>query len=243
MREIAKPYPDEPDADDDEKMFYSMLIGSIPLVGSAGEKYFARLITPSLDRRRSDWFNDLARDFRRLASRVEGIGPELFSSDGFVDAITQAATSAVKTSNREKREALRNAVLNSAKGSLGEHKQAVFLFAVDSLTPLHLEVLKFFHNPSAWFLQPGLTAPQVDLSGNLMRILHAAFPHLKGESILSLAYGDLADRGYIEANDLHTQIGRHVYRPTTTPLGREFLAFVSEPPELQESGETPEPQA
>ena len=69
----------------------------------------------------------------------------LRDNEQFVSAMIQATQSAAKTHRKEKLEALRNAVVNIALGHKQiEDLQAIFLKHVDSFTPVHLELFRFF---------------------------------------------------------------------------------------------------
>ena len=69
----------------------------------------------------------------------------LAQNPAFIDAALHATRAALVTSQAAKREALRNAVLNSAiSGAPAAHLQRIFVELVDQFNEWHLHILKFF---------------------------------------------------------------------------------------------------
>src|SRR5260370_7181085 len=67
----------------------------------------------------------------------------------------------MRSHQREKLQALRNAVLNVAAGTApDENLQLVFLNYLDTLTPLHLTLLDCVADPREWAAQPNLPLAQ-----------------------------------------------------------------------------------
>src|SRR5262245_46533854 len=72
------------------------------------------IVAQPLAKRQQEWMNELAVAVRRL-EEVHSIRPEqLRDNPAFIDAVLTASQAAIRTSQSEKREALRNAVLNSS---------------------------------------------------------------------------------------------------------------------------------
>ncbi|MGA2712573.1 MAG: hypothetical protein ABSG41_05650 [Bryobacteraceae bacterium] len=109
---------------------------------------------PLLSRRRDAWYEELRLNLNDLNRRVAGLTPEALSNnEAFVSALAQATQSAMKTNSKdkEKLEALRNAVLNIALGNFpADDLQAIFLNLVDSFTTVHLQLLRLFCTPMPW---------------------------------------------------------------------------------------------
>jgi hypothetical protein len=83
------------------------------------------------------------RDFQ--ASRLK-------DDEAFISAAINASRTAIATHHREKREALKNALLNVALGrSPEEHQQQTFLRYIEELTVWHLEILLLFQSPMRSF--------------------------------------------------------------------------------------------
>ena len=92
-------------------------LSAIPAVGGPAAELLAAIIVPPLARRRDEWIRALADGLHVLEARVEGFTiAGLAENEAFVSTVMQATTVAVRTHQQEKREALRNAVLNVAAG-------------------------------------------------------------------------------------------------------------------------------
>lgn len=108
---------------------------------------------PLLSRRRDAFYEELRLNLNDLNRLVAGLTPEALSkNEAFVSALAQATQSAMKTNSKdkEKLEALRNAVLNIALGnSPADDLQAIFLNLVDSFTTVHLQLLRLYLHPNS----------------------------------------------------------------------------------------------
>jgi hypothetical protein len=115
-------------------------------------------------RRVGDYAHTAAKAGLSLITIAGGAAAELFSlvlappldlelenlqnNEAFMSLMLQATQTAMRTHQREKLEALPNAVLNVATSkSLDEEKQLIFLGLVDIFTVTHLEILRLFVNP------------------------------------------------------------------------------------------------
>ena len=68
----------------------------------------------------------------------------------------QASQAAIRNHQSEKREALRNAVLNAALPNAPEESiQQLFINQVDTFTVWHIRLLDLFKEPPAWFEETG----------------------------------------------------------------------------------------
>jgi len=102
-------------------------------------------------KRRDEWRQEVTDAIRELQERFEGFDPrKLAENQMFVTAVAEASIIAIRNHSREKREALRNAIQNSAlPGAPDEELQLLFLGLVDTLTPMHLRLLKLFSEPQS----------------------------------------------------------------------------------------------
>ena len=109
------------------------------------------IAAPLLAQRRDAWFEELRAQRSELSRRVNGLTIQaLARNEQFVSATLQAVPVALRTNQQEKREALRNAVLNVAAGNApGQDLQSIFLNLVDECTPTHLQVLRLFEHSDA----------------------------------------------------------------------------------------------
>jgi hypothetical protein len=121
---------------------------AIPIAGGAAAELSGLLNLP-LARRRDAWFQDLADRLRELESQIEGFSLDnLAANESFISAMLQAAQAALRTHQKEKLEALRDAVLNTAAGQASDGDyHTVFLALIDRFSAGHLRVLKSFRHP------------------------------------------------------------------------------------------------
>jgi len=122
-------------------------VSSIPYAGNAAIELMPLLFTAPLERRRQEWMNEVAGALREL-EQDRGISlDELQSNEAFISVLVQASQAAVRNHQREKKEALRQAVRNSAASvKIEEDLQLLFVRFIDELTPSHLTLLRFLRD-------------------------------------------------------------------------------------------------
>lgn len=130
-----------------EEIRYVALKGIASLVPGGGELF--GLMASPMTQRRDEWLESLERRLRDLEGRVDGFRFDtLGQNEQFVSATLQATHAALRTHQKEKLEALCNAVLNAAaKYEPEDDYQTVFLSLIDRFTPAHLRLLKSFQEP------------------------------------------------------------------------------------------------
>jgi hypothetical protein len=191
-------------------------------VGGSITEILSLVLAPAVSRRRDAWLKELADALDELERKVDGFRVEnLAHHEAFVSATIQAIRAAIGTHQREKLDALRNAVLNVALSKTGdEEKQIFFLNLIETISVTHLEILWLFANP-ATFPAPRreelrarrtLTDPMVnDLNNQGLLVDPRPFVARTRESAESL-----------------TQDGWRL-----SPLGNEFLRFITLPEQLK----------
>ena len=202
---------------------------------------------------------------RELAQQQPRIAEELGTNEVFIDTLVQASLAAFRTSQQIKRDALRNAVLNSAlPGAPDESRQAMFIRLVDTLTPLHLRLLSFLDDPEKWYANQKQTNSRVS-PRKLWPMVAAAFPELESEeSLCEKVCRELNENGLLIATSFRKDVNRFPYHPDkpreqqdgykfadelpsdigvsyagvptayrhwTTEIGRQFIAFITAPPD------------
>jgi hypothetical protein len=198
----------------------------IPLVGSAGSELLCLLSSPVAERR-DDWFEDLQRRLQELEGRVAGFKFEnLQNNEQFVSTTLQATQAALRTHQQEKLEALRNAVLNTALGKQpDDDRQAIFLSLIDSLTPAHLRMLKFFDETKAEIARP-IAAAIASTKQNISSL--KSFD----DSVTRLLFDDLHRAGLLSVTGDNQKITARNNRWTSN-WGHDFLAFITAPKEIE----------
>lgn len=197
-------------------------LSAIPVLGGTAAEIFQFVIQPPLERRRVEWMAAVGEKLRELEERGVNL-EELSKNEEFVSAAMQASNIALRTHQQEKLDALRNAVLNIAVGQAPDDAlQHMFFRWVDSFSPLHLRILKFFQAPEP---QPGVSM------GGLSSVLEARMPDLRGQRLVyDQIWKDLYAGGLVNTDGLHAIMSETGLRERrTSPLGDAFLRFISDP--------------
>lgn len=196
-------------------------LSAVPVIGGPAAELFQNVIQPPLEKRRVEWMQEVGEKLRELEENGLNI-EELQENEEFVSAVMHASQIALRTHQNEKLQALRNAILNVAKGqALEEALQNVFLNLIDSFTELHLRILKLFQNPE----------PLPNLSmGSLSNVLEHNIPELRGRrELYDQIWKDLYSRGLVNTDGLHvTMTGQGLKQKRTTEIGDAFLQFIEE---------------
>ena len=157
--------------------------------------------------------------------KLENNGLELETlqeNQQFISAAMYASQLALRTHKQEKLEALRNAVINIALGQAPEEAiQNIFLNFVDTLTELHIQILKLFQAPTP---PPGMSM------GGLGNVIEHNMPNLRGQKDLyNQIWKDLYSRGLVSTEGINaTMSGQGLGQKRSTNFGDSFLSFISE---------------
>jgi hypothetical protein len=227
MTESNKYEPPKPSKQDNRLMAIRDGLSPIPY----GAEIFARVVTPPLERRLEKWREDVGEALRNLEENQGVSLEELQSDEGFIDTVLQATEVAIRTSQQEKREALRNAILNAALPNPPEQSlQQMFLSFIDTFTVWHIRLLKLFHNVRRWAEENGHRFPEMR-AGSLSNILESAYPELGNQrELYDQIWRDLHQRGLVGTESLHTTMGAQgLIAKQTLKLGSQFLRFIEEP--------------
>lgn len=150
--------------------------------------------------------------------KVEG----LRDNEQFISAVIHITQLAIKTHLLVKRIALKNALANIAKGrGPDDIRLQIFLDMVDSFTELHIDLLRVFLAPEA---PPGMSM------GGLDAVLLHNLPKWRDHiNLVNQVWSDLWRRGLLDAEGLNVTVSsRELSRRRTTPLGEQFLTFISD---------------
>lgn len=191
------------------------------------------LLQSPLERRREEWFTLLWEAIRNLQSQVADLTDEsLRDNEQFVTAVLHATQVALRSHQDEKREALRNAVLNVAVGTApDEDQQLVFLHLIDVFTPWHLRLLRFFQDPRQVGESMGVQYPEWSMGG-ISNVLEHTYSELRGRrEFYDQLVRELHDHGLLGIDGLHvTMTSSGMFAKRTTGLGDQFVSFISAPP-------------
>jgi hypothetical protein len=252
----AKPTHLEP-APDRTALDYGLAVAKVaaiafPFLGP-GVTLFDLVTVPARSKRLSDFCEGLRLGFNELSQKVDGLTPEtLVENDGFLSAFAQAAQAALKSHQKEKLDALRNAVLNVAIGKEPDgNRQQYFLALVDRFSETHLQVIKLLNDPARYFQMLGQTVPTLNHVKPKMlinQVVGQAFPSLRKSSedasVFQFIEGILSDlvSSHLVAFERNQETwavpafaikaGGGPIGKMTTDLGEAFLAFITAPTEL-----------
>jgi len=206
-------------------------ISSIPIVGGAGTELFSLIVVPPLERRRDSWMNEITDALLAFEEAGFITLDDLKDNDVFIDTLLSASQIALKSSQEEKRLALRNVILNSTKPEPpDESKQHFFLNIIDEITVWHIRILWLFNDPVHWFRENGIQWPNISM-GSLSAILETAYPELKGQrAFYDQIWKDINSYGLTNTESLHGMMsGNGLREKRTSELGKEFLALIDDP--------------
>lgn len=217
---------------DDAHAVARAVLGAIPTAGTAALEAFNALIVPPLEKRRDEWRQQIADALADVIESVEELSAEnLQENDAFISAVAHASQIALRNHQDEKREALRNAVLNVAVGNApDEDTQLMFLNFIDVLTPSHLRILKLFQAPVQFASARGKDFSHMSMGG-LGHVIEIVFPELRDQrEYYDLVMADLFSRGLTNTQGANaTMSGTGLAAKRTTHLGDEFLGFIESP--------------
>jgi hypothetical protein len=216
-------------------------VGSLPVVGGPIAEFITFVIGEPAQERRDDFMRDIyGRIVDLEASHAEFKAETLRANEQFQATFIQAAQLSMRTIQEEKREMLRNAVLNSATIDIDENVRQMFMQYIERMTPLHVSLLKLMDdpgaNPDAKQAASGMMAAGFD------HIVKAAVPQLRHQDAIADRIAlDLNDMGLLTSGNLRgTVSGTALLQRRSSNLGRSFLAFISEPlPQLVAAMGTP----
>lgn len=214
-----EPYP-EPGSVARAASVVPVLTSAIPMLGGPASQLVSTVLALPLERRRTAWLNDIAERLTELEETHEEFTVAALEDDEeFVTAMTTATLIALRSHDAEKLAALRNAVVNVAlhRGPDAE-LQAIFLTFVDTLTPLHMQLMRVFRDQPTY---EGQETSQLAGAEDYARI---SIPSLPPNTYKFLCL-DLENKG-LAVNAQKSVMNYVPGRPSK--LGQQFLEFISE---------------
>jgi hypothetical protein len=201
-------------------------IEQIPAVGPILTFVTSRFWAPVHARRLELFWKEFADDFEKHCA--ECTVENLVNDEAFISASIQIARMVVATHHDEKREYLRNALLNVALGrEPDDTKQQIFLNAIEAFSPAHVKALVLLRPSSGRKIDWNQHAIPLNVR-NYASALGIIVPELKGQvSLISAIFAELRGRGFAiidsPENLPYPQVG------LITNLGIEFVDFVMAP--------------
>jgi hypothetical protein len=103
-------------SNDVKHSFVKVLIDAFPGIGSIVAELFGYVLPQPIERRRLKWMTDVAESIYELQENSEINIESLKENQAFISIVMQTSQIAQRNHQEEKLIALRNAVLNTAKG-------------------------------------------------------------------------------------------------------------------------------
>jgi hypothetical protein len=202
-------------------------LGSIPILGTAVSELFGLVVTSPLEDRRIFWMNDVGERLLQLEKDGKVDQSLLRDNSQFLDTVLQATSYALKTSIEEKRVAFRNIILNTAVGDAPEiTKSHLFLTSLDAFTGLHIKVLYFLNKRQE--IQPDAYKIPLKVSGALLIVLSHMFSESNGDTkLMEVIIKDLNRAGFQIIENIDVMATSRITEKYTTPLGEQFIEFIS----------------
>lgn len=201
----------------------------IPGLGYTLQYFADRIVGDPLHKRQAEWLGDLAERLAAMNERLSDFDPErLAENDEFLSVVAFSVDAVRRTHRQEKRDALRNAALNTATGlKLTDIMLGTFLSCIERYSPTHIAIMKLLSDPTANddFRRYG---ESVYLAGSIERGVQRAIPELTEEELETIVR-ELGADGFADV-PLRTMMSSDgVLAKRTTSKGDAFLKFISEP--------------
>ena len=219
--------PPKGNASDAVHLAARAIISAVPGFGGPALELFNATIIPPLEKRRNEWMQHIAQVLKQLQECKVNV-EELKNNEAFIDAVIKASRIAIADTQKEKIEALKNAITHSAlPGSPDKSLQQVFFNYVDTFTVFHLRILDLFSQQDKLnsFQQNGID-PDVDA------FINFEIPELAHENELTrFVWTDLNTKGLLKGGQLGiVPRGRgYLVIKHTTDFGDKFLSFIRKP--------------
>ncbi|MBN1184243.1 MAG: hypothetical protein JXB49_18280 [Bacteroidales bacterium] len=202
-------------------------IASIPIAGAAASELLSLIVASPLEQRREKWMLEAGKAIKDL--QEQGLDIEQLRDDPvFIDMIIHTSQLAMQTGENEKREYLKNALVNYVKGETSDQAEMkIFLNLVETYTVWHVRLLKLFDNPKEWYKIHKVELPNL-MAASLSSILEIAFPELRDRrDFYDIVWQDLYRAGLHGSHTLHAVISTNSLMVSrTTEIGKRFLRFI-----------------
>lgn len=155
-------------------------VAGVPVSAPASE-FMSALFDEPVKKRRTRWVEMMALRIVEMEAQLKELKIEnLPNNEKFVSALLQASNIAARTHQKEKLEALANAVMETAiPSSVDDDIQLMFIQLVDRLTPSHLALLDYFNDKFGW--SEKRNSPGFTMEGGWITNFDEAFPDFKGK--------------------------------------------------------------
>ena len=202
-----------------------------PIAGGSASELLNLIVTPPLEKRRIKWMEEVGEGLRKLEGKHKIDLESLQDNDDFIDVVLEATTIAMKTSNQRKREALKNAILNTANNTApDESLRIMFLSYIDTFTEWHIKLFVLFNDPQGYLDKNNLSMGNI-VGGGPDNLIHKAFPELREKrDFYDSIWKDLFAKALVTGEMLHGQMTlKGILSRRTSKIGDDFLKFIESP--------------
>lgn len=201
---------------------------------SGATELLERFISPPLQRRTEKWMEVVAEALRNLESDNGVKLQQLQNNDLFVTVVTQASRVAIGNHQKEKLEALKNAIISSASLHEKEDIQLIFIRYIDELTPSHLYLLRLI-------IKEVVKLEKIKSYAEVLDIVADGGIEISSEDDLRMLLSDLSTRGLLRISQ-DIEDDKNIYhadsllvestnddlpRIIISEVARKFINFIS----------------
>jgi hypothetical protein len=186
-------------------------------------------IPESRSARLEEFAEQIADDLLRLEDRISA---EYLLTDDYAFMFEQCFKGVAEYPQREKLEAFRGILVNSAiPGDLSEEEKEFFLNLVANLSVLDIRIIKFMAFPEEYLSEAGI--PREQIQGGFSTFFPRAIPGINLD-VIKAAFADLNRYGFTNTDKsafgtFTAGQGLELLRGRVTDLGMKFIAFCSVP--------------
>jgi len=203
-------------------------LASVPFCGAISS-LMSDYIPSARQERLENFAQQIAEDLAELQNRVD---ENILLTDEFAFIFEKCFRGVADHYQAEKIEAFRGILLNSAiDADLNNEEKEYFLNLVNTLSVLHIRILRFMNEPISYLDSHGVNPEKV--SGGFSEIFSTAIPGIDIEVIKS-AFGELHQYGFISTdksifNTMTSSQGLALLGNRVTEMGKRFIDFCTKP--------------
>lgn len=212
----------EPESEKAHRIVRSIL-STTPVFGGALVEAFSSIIEPPILKRKTEWMVQVTESLNQIIESRTNISiKDLSQNEEFVTTLIHASSIALKNHDKEKLNALKNAVLNTAiDNTVEEHFQILFINLIDSLSSLHFNFLNLLQAPNEWGNRSDIIFNKQAFD-SYEQLIEQAFPNIENE-VRSYVLKDLQSKSLVDIPMMDSKVEK-----LTTNLGDRFINYIKE---------------
>jgi hypothetical protein len=209
---------------------FKAVLSTVPFGGGIAS-LMTDYIPSSRMKRLEEFANQTAEDLKNHADEVN---ETYLKTDDFAFMFEKCFRGAAENPQREKLNAFRGILVNSTiRTDVAEEEKEYFLNMTNTLTVLHLRILKFMAQPLAYLEAAGISPNEI--RGGFSQFFPVAIPGIELRVIRS-AFGDLYRMGLTDTDQaifstMTSGQGLNLLGRRVSQLGDRFIQFITSPDE------------